>query len=240
MAASKITKIKVHTMKLTNTIRKQIVANMVIAIFQERINQFEKEMIAFTRETVFSELNDDIEWYKTVPEAQKRLIPAYSTFAITAKPHATEDNKYPRCICIQPEIRVDVKTNYKKTDKNNLILKVGKYSPTHYPSDIKKLPLGGVIPASSQVLVIRFNDKEVPQACQKFFELKKKKSDLEVEIRDLGLNVYNALLSCPNVKKAVEAMPNIKKHLPEDLQSEPKTKVVPKELYDNINKLIAA
>lgn len=231
-------------MRLTNKIRKEIVASMIECVYRPKIKSWEIKTHQFIKDIVKQVYDTEIKWYQyDVDECFKQYVTTKSTFGVTARREATDDDKYPSIELLQPLIECRVQTiASQKSNANNYICNIGNPRDGRwYFSDITKLQVDVNVPCTTNCVTLAYNGnkKKLTGNVKEFFDIKSSKRDLEKEICDAGEKWFSALLSVSTIEKMIEKMPKLEKYIPEEvLEPKVNTSLVPVELYDDINNII--
>ena len=231
-------------MRLTNKIRKEIVASMIECVYHPKIKSWEIKTHQFIKDIVKLTYDNEIKWYQyDVDECFKQYVTTKSTFAISAQLEPTDDHRHPSMELLQPFIECRISTiKGQKPNTNNYICQFGHPSSHRsYCSDITKIQVDLTVPTDTQFLIFNYSGKKkkLTGNVKTFFDIKQSKRNLENEICDAGEKWFGALMSVSTIEKMIEKMPKLEKYIPaEFLEPKVNTTLVPVELYNDINNIL--
>ena len=230
-------------MRLTNKIRKEIVASIIECVFRPKIDAWQSNAHQFIKDVVKHAYDAELCWYRDVEDQFKKCIVTKSTFGISAQLEPTDDHRHPSMELLQPFIECRISTvKGQKPNNNNYICQFGHPSNHRsHCSDITKIQVDLTVPTYTQFLIFNYSGKKkkLTGNVKTFFDIKQSKRDLENEICDAGEKWFSALLSISTIEKMIEKMPKLEKYIPaEFLEPKVNTNLVPVELYNDINNIL--
>lgn len=202
-------------MRLNKKIRVQVVKNLIVGVFGERIKDFEAKTKEFILEEVDRKSGDNLKWFKSLTEEQQSLINTESSFVVV-------DSSNKSNIYLHPEVYCSYVID------ENTYIQVGERSKNNYPYCVKRTYTKDRYPCRNYCVESGSDEMKVIISQQK---------SLESTIKQTIEQVYKALLSVTSKKKAIEMMPDIEKYFPKS-EVAVGTSLVPSELYNNINNLL--
>lgn len=225
-------------MKLNKKIRCEMVKNMILDLFSERVKNWKSTTSQKVSELILSENKKLIDWYESLDSDKKSLIATNSNTVLQFK-NDDESTYYVECA-----VRAFIGEKPRNYNDNGKLIcrpfdKYARSQCTYY--DFLSFSLtdkeGELVKVPEKLVGRTYiaKSKKLTNFCK---QIQKERLELVKLIEDAGNQFYAALESVTTLKRLEEVMPSATKYIPHPEEKPKSTQLVPTELYASINALL--